>query len=89
MANADPPAERASGEALSFEAALEQLEAIVDRLERGELALEDALATFEDGVGALAPLRRAARRRRAPHRSAACAKAPSCVTRPLDGREAE
>ena len=38
-------------EALSFEAALERLEAIVDRLERGELALEEALATFEEGVG--------------------------------------
>jgi exodeoxyribonuclease VII small subunit len=50
MANAGPPAgpER---EALSFEAALDRLEAIVDRLERGELALEDALATFEEGVG--------------------------------------
>lgn len=50
MANAGPPAgpER---EALSFEDALDRLEAIVDRLERGELALEDALATFEEGVG--------------------------------------
>jgi exodeoxyribonuclease VII small subunit len=50
MANADPPA-GTEREALSFEAALERLEAIVDRLERGELALEDALATFEEGVG--------------------------------------
>ncbi len=50
MANAGPPAgpER---EALSFEDALDRLEAIVDRLERGELALEEALATFEEGVG--------------------------------------
>ncbi|MBS1106010.1 MAG: exodeoxyribonuclease small subunit [Deltaproteobacteria bacterium] len=50
MANAGPPAgpER---EVLSFEDALDRLEAIVDRLERGELALEDALATFEEGVG--------------------------------------
>jgi exodeoxyribonuclease VII small subunit len=34
----------------SFEALLDRLEAIVERLERGELALEDALATFEEGV---------------------------------------
>jgi exodeoxyribonuclease VII small subunit len=34
----------------SFEAALEQLEAIVDRLEQGDLALEDALRAFEAGV---------------------------------------
>ena len=50
MAKADPPA-GSEREALSFEAALDRLEAIVDRLERGELALEAALATFEEGVG--------------------------------------
>jgi exodeoxyribonuclease VII small subunit len=36
--------------ALSFEAAMEKLEGIVDRLESGELPLEDALAAFEEGV---------------------------------------
>ncbi|HEY8492665.1 MAG TPA: exodeoxyribonuclease VII small subunit [Myxococcota bacterium] len=41
-------AERA--EEPSFEAALDRLEAIVGRLEDGELALEDALASFEEGV---------------------------------------
>ena len=35
---------------LSFEAALERLEAIVKRLEQGELELEAALAAFEQGV---------------------------------------
>ena len=35
---------------LSFEAALEGLEAVVERLEGGELELEAALAAFEDGV---------------------------------------
>ncbi len=35
---------------LSFEDALAQLEAIVDRLEEGDLDLADALARFEDGV---------------------------------------
>jgi exodeoxyribonuclease VII small subunit len=43
------PPERA-GE-LPFEDALQRLEAIVDRLECGELALEDALAVFAEGVG--------------------------------------
>ena len=35
---------------LTFEAALERLEGIVDRLESGELPLEEALASFEEGV---------------------------------------
>jgi exodeoxyribonuclease VII small subunit len=35
---------------LSFEVALQRLETIVDRLEEGNLELEDALSTFEDGV---------------------------------------
>ena len=34
----------------SFEDGLGRLEAIVDRLERGELDLEEALGAFEDGV---------------------------------------
>ncbi len=46
---AEPVSESADGP--SFEAALEQLEAIVDRLEQGDLALEDALRAFEAGVG--------------------------------------
>ena len=50
MANADTP-DSFEPLALSFEDALERLEAIVDRLERGDLALENALATFEEGVG--------------------------------------
>jgi len=40
----------ANSEALSFETALEQLEEIVDRLEGGELPLEEALGVFEQGV---------------------------------------
>jgi len=35
---------------LSFESALQKLEGIVDRLEGGELPLEEALAAFEEGV---------------------------------------
>ena len=34
----------------SFEEALKRLETIVDRLEDGNLELEDALSAFEDGV---------------------------------------
>ncbi|MBW2269382.1 MAG: exodeoxyribonuclease VII small subunit [Deltaproteobacteria bacterium] len=44
-----PEPQRAEGEP-SFEAGLERLEAIVDRLEQGELPLEEALAAFEEGV---------------------------------------
>ena len=35
---------------LAFEGALDELEALVARLEAGDLALEEALATFERGV---------------------------------------
>jgi len=45
----EPKASDAVEEA-SFEQALEGLEAIVDRLESGDLALEAALAAFEHGV---------------------------------------
>ena len=34
-----------------FEQALEELEATVERLERGDLPLEDALKQFEHGIG--------------------------------------
>ena len=44
------PAAPAAAPEPSFEAALERLEAIVDRLESGELPLEQALAAFEEGV---------------------------------------
>jgi exodeoxyribonuclease VII small subunit len=37
-------------EALSFEQVLEKLEGVVTELERGELPLEQALASFERGV---------------------------------------
>jgi exodeoxyribonuclease VII small subunit len=40
----------AEGAAPSFEEALDQLEGIVDRLEDGDLDLEQALLAFEDGV---------------------------------------
>lgn len=34
---------------LSFEAALKELEQIVDQLERGEVSLDDAVAAYERG----------------------------------------
>jgi exodeoxyribonuclease VII small subunit len=46
-----PPADGPAPEdAPSFESALEQLEALVERLEQGDLELEAALASFEAGV---------------------------------------
>ncbi len=36
--------------ALNFETALAELEGLVQRMERGELALEDSLKEFERGV---------------------------------------
>jgi exodeoxyribonuclease VII small subunit len=49
--NAPPPhAAPAEPEDPSFEVALAKLEALVDRLEGGDLALEQALAAFEEGV---------------------------------------
>ncbi len=47
MTRADP----AAADALSFEHALARLEEIVARLEDGGLELEQALASFEEGVG--------------------------------------
>jgi len=46
-----PKDDAAATDPLRFEEALERLEAIVDGLEGGELALEEALARFEEGVG--------------------------------------
>ena len=57
MTRSDTPAETDSGPAgpaegapVAFEAALERLETVVDRLESGDLELESALASFEEGV---------------------------------------
>jgi len=43
-----PDADASDG--TTFEEALERLEAIVDRLEEGDLELAEALAAFEEGV---------------------------------------
>lgn len=40
-----------SGEqAMDFEKALEELEGLVERMEKGELSLEDSLQAFERGI---------------------------------------
>ncbi len=41
---------RKDQEKQKFEEALEELEKVVERLESGELSLDDSLAAFEEGV---------------------------------------
>lgn len=43
-------AEAARPENLSFEAALERLESVVETMESGELSLEQLLARYEEGI---------------------------------------
>ncbi|MET0293216.1 MAG: exodeoxyribonuclease VII small subunit [Steroidobacteraceae bacterium] len=47
---AERPAAATEDHAPDFEAALEELEALVERLEQGDLPLEEALRSFERGV---------------------------------------
>jgi len=44
------PADETSAVA-GFEAALQQLEGLVEQMERGEMTLEESLAAYERGVG--------------------------------------
>jgi exodeoxyribonuclease VII small subunit len=46
----DPQAMTPASETPDFERALGELESLVERLERGDLPLEEALRTFERGV---------------------------------------
>jgi exodeoxyribonuclease VII small subunit len=48
----------------SFEDSLKKLESIVDQLEKGDLALEESLKLFEEGVGLSAACKAGAGRRR-------------------------
>lgn len=43
--------EPSGGEEMSFEQAVERLEGIIDRIERGEVGLEESLTEYERGVG--------------------------------------
>jgi exodeoxyribonuclease VII small subunit len=46
----DPQTPSSAAESPDFERALGELESLVERLERGDLPLEEALRTFERGV---------------------------------------
>ena len=48
--NTKKSSEAAPEAGLAFEAALNELEALVHKMESGELSLEDSLAAFERGV---------------------------------------
>ncbi len=50
MANPKDRTRNESGEQPSFEQAIEQLEAIIDRIESGEIGLERSIAEYERGV---------------------------------------
>lgn len=50
-APSEPPAHAAS--AADFESALSELEAIVEKMEAGQLSLEDSLAAYQRGVEVL------------------------------------
>ena len=49
-AKTDAVADATDLAAVDFESALGELEALVERMEAGELSLEDSLAAFERGV---------------------------------------
>ncbi len=50
MSKADSSAHTTDIEKLSFEEALQQLTALVEKLESGQLPLEESVAAFESGV---------------------------------------
>jgi exodeoxyribonuclease VII small subunit len=50
MSEEKPPAAAAAAQGPSFEAALQKLETIVQRLEKGELTLEESLGLYEEGL---------------------------------------
>ena len=48
----DPaPAQAGSSQVADFEASLDALEKLVERMERGDMSLEESLAAYESGVG--------------------------------------
>jgi exodeoxyribonuclease VII small subunit len=50
MSKKTPKGDAATADALDFEQALADLEALVARMEKGDLPLEEALASFERGI---------------------------------------
>ena len=70
---------------LSFEKALAELEQIVQKLERGDVALEESVTIYERGEVAEAPLRGVAARRRSAGREDHARRAGKPTgTEPLD-----
>lgn len=49
MSNGKAPTDYADIKAMSFERAMKELEAIVNRLERGDVELEESIAIYERG----------------------------------------
>ena len=45
------PPDDAEAQGLTFEQAVERVEAIIERIEAGEIGLEDSIAQYERGVG--------------------------------------
>jgi len=43
-------ARKATTKTINFEKSLKQLETLVDKLEKGDISLEDSLKTFEQGI---------------------------------------
>ena len=50
MSDADPPCPAPESPLSDFEKAIAELEALVERMERGEQSLEEALRDFERGI---------------------------------------
>lgn len=44
------PPEEASGDVRSFESMMERLQSLVDRLEEGNMPLEDSIRAYEEGM---------------------------------------
>ncbi len=53
MAKKKPAARQTESENVSFEQSLAELETIVSQLEDGELTMDEALASYERGIGRL------------------------------------
>ncbi len=85
---ATPPPE-ASGEGVSFETMMQRLQDLVDRLEAGNLTLEDSIRAYEEGMALVrkctAVLSQAEQRIQKLTRDAA----GTPTTEPLDGENEE
>lgn len=53
MSKRKTPSKPAAAESMTYEQAVAELEALIDRMESGETPLEESLADYERGVGLL------------------------------------